>query len=201
MIGFIEGVVLKNLVNKLLIKVPNGIGYEISASSTADEGSKVQFYTSFIIRENSQELYGFNTYEEKELFELLLSVNGVGPKSAFSLISSLGVKALFDAILLENKKILQQAPGIGPKASAQIILSLQEKIRKFSEQMMLERKTTFKAMSSNENNFINETLMACRELGFQEFKVLPIAQSVLASQNIQSAEDLLKNVLQQIRMG
>ena len=124
MIGYLNGEILFKTNQKIIIGTKSGVGYEVNIQVHAMVGEIISLYISQIIRENSQELFGFTTANEKEIFELLLTVSGVGPKSAYSLVTNVGSTALADAILFEDKKILQSAPGIGPKAASQIILDL-----------------------------------------------------------------------------
>lgn len=198
MIGFISGEVLYSNGNKIILKTASGIGWEVYYSKLVSPGEELQIFTSQIVRENSQELFGFELWEEKEIFELLLGVNGVGPKSAYSLLANLGPKALVNAILLENKKSLKEAPGIGPKAAAQIILSLKDKVEKMSISVQ-PTQTAQASFEGDENYILQDALMAGRELGFNESMILSKAQSLLAEQEIKSSEELLRKVLQELR--
>ena len=104
MIACLKGELISQDEGKVIIQTSNGIGYEVYFSKTYNNSNhKVTLYTSHIIRENSEELYGFETLAERKLFHLLVSVKGVGPKSAFSLINNLGPDSVVNAIKYEDK--------------------------------------------------------------------------------------------------
>lgn len=115
---------------KYIVLENNGIGYILIVSNPynfkVNETMKV--YTYQYVREDINDLYGFNTEEEKKLFIKLISVNGIGPKSALSILACGRVKDVIDAIEARNDAYLRKFPGIGPKASQQIILDLKGKI-------------------------------------------------------------------------
>ncbi len=130
MIGHIQGHVLFSDGTETILETTSGIGYQIYYNRVLPEGSVAALYISHIVKENAEELYGFHSLRAKKLFEMLLTVKNIGPKSAFALMRALNVKDICSAILLDNKKVLTSAPGVGPKAAAQMILDLQTKIQK-----------------------------------------------------------------------
>jgi Holliday junction DNA helicase RuvA len=177
----------------------------------------VSLYVSQIIKENAHDLYGFENLRQKKLFELLLTVRGVGPKSAYALMSALPVAQIVEAIQAENKKLLTQAPGVGDKAAAQIILDLAKKIHKikmYTSQKLIALPQNGVALTSRLEPWIepvelssaeaslqtilDEALMACRELGFKEDKIIPVAQKVMSENQITKPEQLVHLVLRQI---
>lgn len=200
MIGYLEGQILKMYNNKILLKTASGIAYEVFYGMNLSSTKNAAIYTSMIIRENSQELFGFADFESKEFFELLLSVKGVGPKSAYSLVTTIGVNQLMNAILLDNQKIIKSAPGIGAKAAAQIILDLKDKISKWSStniNLVNDKKENI-VNTNGDLNMVKESLAACVELGFREDEVLPKINQII-SNGASSADEIIKQVLQ--RMG
>ena len=130
MIGHLQGIVLFSDGQELILQTSAGLGYQIFFGQILPEGKMVSLYVSHIIKENAQELYGHASLRAKKLFELLLTVNGIGPKSAYALMSRLSIDQLINAVILEQKKVLSSVPGIGPKASSQIVLDLAKKIQK-----------------------------------------------------------------------
>ena len=218
MIGHLQGEVLFSDGVESVILTNSGIGYQVYIHQVLPEGSFVSVFISHVIREASEELYGFKTIREKKMFEMLTSVKGVGPKSAFSLASNIGVDHIINAITMDDKKTLTKAPGIGAKAAAQMILDLQNKVSKIK---MYSNKTLgVSGLSSNpsieiepepfeENQvdgtqhvadqlILNDALMACKELGFKEDKVIPIAQKILNSNDITKPEQLVHLVLKEV---
>ncbi len=203
MIGMINGKVVFSDGQEVIILTNSGVGYQIHFKSILQEGDETSIYTSQVIRENSQDLYGFASYRDKKFFELLLDVNGVGPKSAFSLLGSLGMEAVRDAIIYENKKVLNSAPGIGPKGAAQIILDLKDKIKKLeiyghSYTALNKEAPPATHITINHNSIIEDTIVACSQLGFDENDVMSLAQELLDKHEIKKPEQLVHLVLKNI---
>ncbi|HHU48995.1 MAG: Holliday junction branch migration protein RuvA [Caldicoprobacterales bacterium] len=134
MYAYISGI-LKEVDSQQVIVEANGIGYRIFVPGLIlqrlpSRGSKVKLYTYLHLREDCQYLYGFLSVEEKEFFEKLITVSGVGPKAAMGMLSALSVNRLALAILSGDRKALCTAPGIGKKTAERIILELKDKIEK-----------------------------------------------------------------------
>ncbi len=189
MIGYLEGEVLYRSENSVLLKASNGIGYEIYYTKTL--GEKAQIFTAQIFKEKSVELYGFEVLGEKLFFQELLKVNGVGPKSAYSLVSTIGVDALKQAIAFDDIKTIKKAPGIGPKAAKQIVLDLKDKMN--FDSAVMEQST-----GSSESSFYIQAMSAFKELGFSDREISPIIKEKLKNNQFEQAEDLIKSVLIQI---
>lgn len=198
MIGIICGKVDFINETKILVLTNSGIGYEVNYTYPTAINKEIKVYTAFIVRENLNELFGFETIEQKNLFGLLLKVKGVGPRSAYSLVSSLGVKALVESIMFENKKVLKQAPGIGLKAAAQIILDLKDKI---TPEIALGASAAANNNDINpemiNSNIINDALSALSELGYKEGDVLGPINKILSENSSMAAGDLVKEVLRE----
>lgn len=216
MIGYLQGTVLSSDGKKAIILTNSGIGYEIQFNGLIREGKQAGLFIAHIIRENLQDLYGFSQIKDKKIFEYLLKVNGVGPKSAYSLIVNLGAESVCEAVLLENKKVLQSAPGIGPKAAAQIILDLKNKMK----DLMLQSDDSVDVTDSFYDNqkplidvgrdipivkdstirsskLLKDSMLACCELGFKEEDVLPLLRKGLKTDGISTSEDLVRMVLRE----
>ena len=204
MIGYIEGNIVSSEPNRIIVLTSQGLGYEVNVPTLHMPGKSVSLFTTHIIREDSQSLFGFVTLDEKRLFEMLVEVNGVGPKTAFGLISHLGHAGVISAISLENASMLKEAPGIGKKGAEQIVLSLKDKIGKLA--------TGFSAPSSSakskadptpllnvSSQLMGETLQACQELGYKEQQVLPVMRKLMGEKEFSSAEELLKGLLRELR--
>ncbi len=129
MYGYIKGIVTK-ITPKYIICETNNIGYLLIVGNPYNFklNTEYKIYTYQYVREDVIELYGFSTEEEKELFLKLISVNGIGPKSALSILASGSVKEIVQAIENRNDAYLRKFPGIGTKASQQIILDLRGKL-------------------------------------------------------------------------
>ncbi len=198
MIGYLTGQVKLSDGKDLVLVTASGVGYQLSCQSVLKEGSQQEVYVSHVIKEASQDLYAFLTYQDKKVFEMLLGVNGVGPKSAYSLVSVLSGKGVCEAIMLENKKLLQQAPGIGPKAVAQIILDLGKKVQNVTFYNDLKKSSLLIPTPAMGGSVFQEVLMACQELGFKEAQVIPLIQQCLNEQQERPAEEVIQYVLKEV---
>lgn len=132
MYAFIEGQVCEKTANTLVL-LAAGVGWQLSCSMTTLQaapqvGETMRCHTYLSVREDAMELFGFATREEKDLFLLLTSVSGIGPKTALGVLGSMPVKDLNLAILLGDVNALSRAPGIGKKTAQRIALELKDKI-------------------------------------------------------------------------
>lgn len=130
MIGSLSGTVRGIIRNSVILEV-GGVGYRVAV--TADtlasiaDGQELFFWTHLAVRENAQDLYGFMTRDELQWFELLLTVSGVGPKSALAVMNAAGAAGLKIAVSRNDAKTLSVAYGIGKKTAEKIVLELREK--------------------------------------------------------------------------
>lgn len=190
---------LRGLVQELtptfaVIEV-NGIGYYVSLSLQTSQNlklnSEVFLFIQQIIREDAHLLFGFFSKEEKEMFNLLISVNGVGPVSALILLSSLSLSDAANAILSGNSGLIQKVKGIGVKTAERIIIDLRDKVGGFS---ISEEK-----LSNLVNNKIkNEALSALEVLGISKKVSEKIADRILKQNPEVSIEELVKEILKNI---
>ena len=132
MIEFLRGKVADLGLNRICIDV-NGVGYVVSISETTASlmpsvGEEVKIYTYMSVREDGVSLYGFPAYDDLEIFKLLISVSGVGPKGALAVLSCLPPDDLRFAILSGDSKAIAKAPGIGKKTAERVIIDLKDKI-------------------------------------------------------------------------
>ncbi len=134
MISYISGKVMKNYVGKSSytdILLSCGIAYRVYVSSLFEfknVGDNIDFFTSFQVREESQTLYGFVKEEERDFFELLLTVSGIGPKSALSILSTYSMERVRQLILDGDSKLLSKVSGLGLKGAQKVILELRGRI-------------------------------------------------------------------------
>lgn len=132
MIGFISGKLVNKTDSVLLLDV-NGVGFEIfvsqnTAFSIGDVGTVVTVYTHLHVRENELSLYGFANLQEKNMFELLNTVSGIGPKMSVGILSNISLPDLTTAIMSGDYKLLSRVKGLGKKTAERIILELREKM-------------------------------------------------------------------------
>jgi len=178
---------------ELILLTNSGVGHQVYFNEILPEGTEVNLYISHIIRENGEQLFGFKSLRGKKTFEILNQVKGVGPKSAYSIITTLGIESIFHAIVFEDKKLLTKAPGVGAKAASQILLDLKEKIGKVK--MYSDHTSSDHTPQVEHFAILDETIMACKELGFKEDSIIPLAQKFLRESNILKAEQLIHLVL------
>lgn len=137
MFYYISGMLAHLNLNTAVVEA-GGVGYKLTISQTtysslspkASTQQTVKLFTHMAVREDGVELYGFGTEDELEAFALLITVSGVGPKAAISILSQLTPSRLVAAICADDKKAIAAANGIGPKTAARIILELKDKLNK-----------------------------------------------------------------------
>lgn len=127
MINHITGTILYIDLHTLVIQA-NGIGYRVHVPQhvigSACSHEQIELWTSFVVREQSQELYGFITRDEYQIFEKLIGVSGVGPKSALALFDTLPAEQLVQALINRDAAAIARAPGLGKKTAEKIVLEL-----------------------------------------------------------------------------
>ncbi|GAA0780725.1 Holliday junction branch migration protein RuvA [Hathewaya limosa] len=182
-------------INKDYIVIENnGIGYKIYSSgstmaSMPQIGENIILYIIQIVRQDFIGLYGFSSKDELELFNKLLTVNGVGAKAALSLLSISNVDTLKKTIVLGEDKMITKAPGIGKKIAQRIILELKDKIElpQGAEENMLEEVT-----NKEDIKIIREAKEALVSLGYSEKESEKALKNIENKNNI---EDIIKDCL------
>lgn len=205
MIGFIEGKVLDTDGKKALILTSLGVGYEVNYGYFLEKNSKASLFIHHHVSENDQSLWGFNSLEDKKMFELLKTVNKVGSSKAYPLISTVGTESVIQAIILDQPNVLAQAPGIGKKMAEQIILSLKDKIENFKASKLKGQTEILTnpvvEQKSGELNFdktvYNDVIMALDSLGYKDSAVIKMVQKQFAD-GFNSSEEIIKNVLREM---
>ncbi|PKO54791.1 MAG: Holliday junction branch migration protein RuvA [Betaproteobacteria bacterium HGW-Betaproteobacteria-2] len=179
MIGRLNGVLLEKTPPLVLIDV-NGVGYECEVPMSTfynlpAVGEKVVLLTQFIVREDAQLLYGFGSDRERLTFRQLLKVNGVGAKSALSILSGLSVDDLVQAVALQDTALLTRVPGVGKKTAERLLLELKGK---FSiDGMSISQGGQVKSASS-------DVLNALLALGYNEREALAAVKQLPADVNV-----------------
>ncbi|REC77921.1 Holliday junction branch migration protein RuvA [Chryseobacterium elymi] len=172
-----------------------GVGYYVGISLMTSQAlalNKPAFlFTQQIIREDAHLLFGFNTRSEKDMFNLLISVNGVGAVSALILLSTLSLEEIASAILSKNSVLIQKAKGIGAKTAERIIVDLKDKVQKFS--IAEENISSFV-----DNKVKEESLSALEVLGIPKRMSEKIADRMMKQNPEISVEELIKHILKNI---
>ena len=190
MIAHIKGIIAEKFGNSLVIDV-NGVGYELMVpvpdykDALLDTESK--FYTYHVVRENAEDLYGFSSLAAKKLFELLIGVQGVGPKAAIAILSLAEAEEVRNAIANADAAFIAKASGVGKKSAERVIVDLRDKVGIPSHYGATEVRKGV-AMSAEPD----EALDALIALGF------PLKEATAALENIDktlSVEERIKLAL------
>ena len=185
---YIEGTVAHKGIDFIVVDA-GGVGYKInttdSAVSKVSAGEKKKIYTYLNVREDALDLYGFLTEEELNLFKLLISVSGIGPKVGLGILSSIMPSEFALAVVTGNIKAITKAPGVGPKVAQRIILELKDKMKKAEIAEMPQDYGAFTDSS-------DEAVSALMVLGYTQGE----AKSVLSKvEDGLSVEDTVKRAL------
>lgn len=194
MFAYIKGSLEMKFKNYIVIDI-GGLGYKIfmaenSINTIGDIGDTVKVFTYYRVREDDVSIYGFKTQEELRMFELLLSVSGVGAKSALVMLSCIEPSEFAIAVISNNVKLLTQVPGIGTKSAQRIILELKDKIKAEQSEEQIEQSQE-KTSKISEN--VQEAISGLMVLGYSK-KDIEKAFEHLTVESL-SVEDLIKKGL------
>ena len=167
MIAFVSGILEMKLNGYIVIDV-GGVGYKVFMSEAAIDslgelGEKVKVYTHHHVREDDISLYGFLTMEELNMFELLISVSGVGAKSALSILANVEPSSFALAVISNDTSKLVKIPGVGAKTAARIVLELKDKLK---NQDLVDKKKDIVKKNILDNEEFDEAISALQVLGY-----------------------------------
>ncbi len=190
MIGFLRGKIISKKPTKILLDV-NGVGYLVNISINTFEKisdkEEVSLFTYLSVRESAVDLYGFYSAGEKEMFELLISVNGIGPKSAQTILSGIQIEDLKDALNSGNVGRLISIPGIGRKTAERMVIELREKVDSVENEI--------KGSSSTPVSVRSDAITALVNLGYNQKIAERIVRAITDRSPNVSIEDLIKEAL------
>ena len=193
----IEGTVTE-LEPNLVVLDCSGVGYALNATmntvSYIHMGDKVKLYVAEAIGENNFDLYGFYTKGEKRCFELLVSVSGIGPKAALSILSYSTPETLALAIMNDDVKALTVAPGVGKKIAQRVILELKDKMSK--ETAGQEIRLPAAVPVTGQSDTMGDAMAALAVLGYTSAEIAPALKKIDVTG--MSAEEIIKAVLKQM---
>ena len=195
MLAYIKGTLETKATDYVVIDV-GGLGYKIYMSATGMEKlgnieDKVKVYTYYRVREDDISIFGFNTNEELRMFELILSVSGVGAKTALTIIAVTDPSEFAIAVISDDISYLTQIPGIGAKSAQRIILELKDKMKK--ENSVTQTKNTKVKEAVVDSNKVEEAISALQVLGYNK-KDIEKAFMKLDKKDL-STEDLIRKGL------
>ena len=168
MIAHLKGILIKKAPESMIVET-GGIGYEVIVPLSTfyalpgnDEQVSLHIYTH--VREDALTLFGFQTILEKEIFRLLISVSGIGPKLAINILSGIGPDELLSAIIHSDSPRLQSIPGVGKKTAERMALELKDKAGKISSDLELP---SAHAASDEDQRILDDAVSALLNLGYQ----------------------------------
>ncbi len=177
MIAWLEGILIEREIGELVIATPSGVGYAVSVSMQTlallpEPGAKLELHIHTQVREDAIRLFGFYSPEEREAFEALLTISGVGPKMALGVLSGMPLSELAAAITAGDIRRISAAPGIGRKTAQRIALELRERFLPF-----MGETPTITEPSSGEVQF-TELQSALAHLGYRTGDIERIVRKV-----------------------
>ena len=176
MYEFIKGTLVEISPIKIIIET-NNIGYKIlipisSYSNLPHLNSEIMCYTSLVIKEDSHTIYGFLSKKERDLFEILITISGIGPKTALALIGHLDISLFSNAIKNANTRLISKVPGIGKKTAERLIIEIRDKIKIFEKDLSED---TY----SQEDTLISDAIGALINLGYNHLQAQKVIKKTL----------------------
>lgn len=201
MIGYIKGELAEIKENYIIIEAGN-IGYEVylPASSILElppRNCTVKVYTYMHVREDALCLYGFLTKDYLEMFKLLITVNGIGPKVAQGILSAITADELRFAVLAQDSRVIAKAPGVGKKTADKIIFELKDKIKPESAFAQAFEKQADKPDTANIYGRRDEAVKALMALGYTSPEAYKIVTQIDITEDM-TTEDILKLCLKRL---
>lgn len=203
MLAYIKGELITACEDGIIVD-NNGMGYHINVPGTVmnqlpPNGEEIKIYTYLYVKEDALKLYGFLAKDDLNVFKLLITVNGIGPKGALGILSAITPDDLRFAVLADDVKAISRAPGIGAKTASKLILELKDKLKledAFEERLMHNTEQPAGHASSDK---INEAVQALVALGYSNTDALKAVRKVPVTDDT-SVEELLKLSLKYISL-
>lgn len=198
MFAYLKGSLEEKSINYVVVDC-NGVGYKIfmsekSIASLGELGEIVKIHTYLRVAEDDMSLFGFTSKEELKMFELLISVSGIGAKSAISILSNITPSEFALAVYSEDVSKLKSLPGVGPKSAQRIILELKDKVKAQNAEIKLEDLKS--SISGEKTPYPDEALEALQILGYSR-KEIDIALDGFSLIGL-TTEEIIKKALQNL---
>ena len=192
MIGFVNGI-LRFKGDGVVVIECGGIGYEIYVTNSAycnlpNEDEQVKLYTWLLVREDEMTLFGFESMEEKSLFLQLISVSGVGAKTALQILSGIRQRDLVNAIISEDTSLIGKVKGIGKKTAERIVLELKDKLNPYEYVLPL-----MQAQNEADPNALSDAVVVLTSLGINKHQATQLARKVASATD--TAEEIVAKAL------
>lgn len=196
MIAYIEGRILEKTESSCVLVTQDGVGYEIfipshTAYDLPNKGEHFYVYTAFVVREDAQELFGFETWDERETFRMLITINRVGARTALSILSSFRPDDLRRIVAQDDMLALTKVSGIGKQTGQKIFLELQYKMK--GDSMPVSLKNTHISTS-----IYKDALTGLLNLGYDEGQVATLLKDILTKEPDLSVSEALRTTLKAI---
>lgn len=204
MIGWLKGRILEKQAPDILIDV-NGVGYEVQAPMStfyAFEGkTEVELYTHLVVREDAQLLFGFATKDERRMFRTVVKVNGVGPKLALTILSSLEPARFVQCVNDQDVTALTKVPGIGKKTAERLLVEMRDRLKDWYIDVDPALRPIESSMSASTAQ--TEAEAALVALGYKSVEATKLCSAALKAANadgvnVDSAEALIRAALKQV---
>ena len=197
MIYSLKGTIEKTLANSLIVNV-NNVGYQVQCTVQTINKFQLNDAIGLVIyhhiREDAQLLFGFETSHEREFFELLISVSGIGPKVALAILSSMKSSDLIHAIQTDNIMLITQCPGIGKKTAERMVIELKDKVQNLAMGTPVVIKKDVEESPVTHDS--DDIVMALRQLGYQKDEIKRgFMKHAKELSTVQSIEDQIKILL------
>ncbi len=197
MLGFIRGILRDKDYDNITVEC-GGVGFNLMVTNSCmanlpglDE--EVKIYTYLHVREDEMSLYGFESPEEKKLFLQLISVSGVGSKTAIGILSAERMSAIINSIINEDTSVIANCKGIGKKTAERIIVELKDKIKPFD--YIIPNDKLFDAMQEN-SKALEDALIVLTSLGLSKNDATKKAKEVMTKHD--TAEQIVAKVLHEL---
>lgn len=195
MFSYIKGILVAKSIGYVIIDV-GGVGFKIFMSETSikklgETGEEIKVFTHMQVREDDISLYGFTTNEELRMFELLISVSGVGAKSAIAMLSNISPSSFALAVISNDIKSLTKIPGIGSKTAQRIVLELKDKLK--TEESISNNSNEEIIVAIQDDNKTSEAVQALKVLGYTSVEIEKVLRTL--DTNNMSVEDIIRKAL------
>ena len=202
MLAYIEGRLLERAETSCVLVTAGGVGYEIflpehALASLPAQGGMASFFTSFIVREDAQELFGFPTWDERQTFVLLRGINRVGARTALAILSQYRPDDLRRIVAEDDANALTRVSGIGKKTAQQIFLELKYKLKPGDGPVSFSSP----AGTAPANTVYRDALTGLANLGYDEDMAGPLLKEALAADPDLSVGEALRAVLKAVGKG
>lgn len=196
MIGFVQGKVLRRTPKGCVLLTQGGVGYSLVLPlrllhSLPDQSEQASFFVFTLVREDVLELFGFSTWEDREAFEVLLSISKLGPKTALAILSHYDLSLLREIVARQDAYTLSKVPGIGQKSAQRILLELQDKLKV----MPVAPETGATGVPAWQHGDI---MAGLTNLGYSETEVAPLVNEITRQEPELDAGEVIRLVLKRM---